>query len=67
MQTCVIKIESWSYYAEEVIFQWDNNNDIAHGLNETLNQHYFTVEYVSSISDTGYTGISDGKKLSSSP
>ena len=37
-----------------------DGNDIAKGLNDTLNQHYFNVEYVENTGSE-YAGIADGK------
>ena len=34
---------------------------IKEGLNDTLNQHFFIVEYVEDHVGTSYAGISDGK------
>ena len=37
-----------------------DGNDIAKGLNDTLNQHSFNVEYVGNTGSE-YAGIADGK------
>ena len=37
-----------------------DGNDIAKGLNDTLNQHYFDVEYVENTGSE-YAGIATGK------
>ena len=38
-----------------------DGNQIAEGLNKTLNQHYFTEEYRTNENGTGYAGIASGK------
>ena len=61
VQTCDIKLESWGYSDEKLVFQWaDTGNEVAGGLNKTLSQHYYTVQYLSNNNNT-YAGISDGK------
>ena len=61
VQICDIKLESWGYLESKLKFQWHRDgNDIAKGLNDTLNQHYFDVEYVENTGSE-YAGIADGK------
>ena len=61
VQVCNIKLESWGYLESKLKFQWHmDGNDIAKGLNDTLNQHYFNVEYVGNTGSE-YAGIADGK------
>ena len=38
-----------------------DGNQIAEGLNKTLNQHYFTEEYRTNENGTGYAGIASGR------
>ena len=62
VQNCDIKLESWGYLDTKLIFQWDmDGNQIAEGLNKTLNQHYFTEEYRTNENGTGYAGIATGR------
>ena len=62
VQHCNITLGSWGYHDDKLIFQWSfEENMIAGGLNGSLNQHYFTVDYPSAANDTGYSGISDGR------
>ena len=49
LQTCVLKLESWSHTDVELSLEWKKDDVVIKEKSETMNQHDFAVELNSNV------------------
>jgi hypothetical protein len=49
MQTCILKLESWSHTTAELSLQWREDDIVIKESSEHMNQHDFKVEFESNV------------------
>ena len=49
LQTCVLKLESWSHTSVELSLEWKKDDVVIKEKSETMNQHDFAVELNSNV------------------